>query len=151
MSRIFPALLLSLALLSPALPLRAAEGLPATPQAAVDALSLERDIHALMRDKKALAGVTLLTEDGLCAGVHMDTPFPLLSVIKFPLAVAVLEKMQQEHTPLTTRIPVRAGQLHPDTHSPLRDTNTASGTSGSACKSCCTLPSRSATTMAATS
>ena len=121
MSRIFPVLLLSLALLSPALPLRAAEGLPATPQAAVDALSLERDIHALMRDKKALAGVALLTEDGLCAGVHMDTPFPLLSVIKFPLAVAVLEKMQQEHTPLTTRIPVRAGQLHPDTHSPLRD------------------------------
>ena len=121
MSRIFPVLLLSLTLLSPALPLRAAEGLPATPQAAVDALSLERDIHALMRDKKALAGVALLTEDGLCAGVHMDTPFPLLSVIKFPLAVAVLEKMQQEHTPLTTRIPVRAGQLHPDTHSPLRD------------------------------
>ena len=121
MSRIFPVLLLSLALLFPALPLRAAEGLPATPQAAVDALSLERDIHALMRDKKALAGVALLTEDGLCAGVHMDTPFPLLSVIKFPLAVAVLEKMQQEHTPLTARIPVRAGQLHPDTHSPLRD------------------------------
>ena len=64
MSRIFPALLLSLALLSPAMPLQAAEGLPATPQAAVDALSLERDIHTLMRNKKALAGVALLTEDG---------------------------------------------------------------------------------------
>ena len=86
MSRIFPALLLSLTLLSPAMPLQAAEGLPATPQAAVDALSLERDIHTLMRNKKALAGVALLTEDGLCAGVHMDAPFPLLSVIKFPLA-----------------------------------------------------------------
>ena len=58
MSRIFPALLLSLALLSPAMPLQAAEGLPATPQAAVDALSLERDIHTLMRDKKALASVS---------------------------------------------------------------------------------------------
>ena len=102
MSRIFPALLLSLALLSPAMPLQAAEGLPATPQAAVDALSLERDIHTLMRDKKALAGVALLTEDGLCAGVHMDAPFPLLSVIKFPLAVAVLEKMQHEQATLTT-------------------------------------------------
>ena len=89
MSRIFPALLLSLALLSPAMPLQAAEEFPATPQAAVDALSLERDIQTLMRDKKALAGVALLTEDGLCAGVHMDAPFPLLSVIKFPLAVAL--------------------------------------------------------------
>ena len=39
MSRIFPLLFLSLALLSPAMPLQAAEGLPATPQAAVDALS----------------------------------------------------------------------------------------------------------------
>lgn len=121
MSRIFPVLLLSLALLSPAMPLQAAEGLPATPQAAVDALSLERDIHTLMRDKKALAGVALLTEDGLCAGVHMDAPFPLLSVIKFPLAVAVLEKMQHEQATLTTMIPVRAEQLHTGTHSPLRD------------------------------
>lgn len=121
MSRVFPALLLSLALLSPAMPLQAAEGLPATPQAAVDALSLERDIHTLMRDKKALVGVALLTEDGLCAGVHMDAPFPLLSVIKFPLAVAVLEKMQHEQATLTTMIPVRAEQLHTGTHSPLRD------------------------------
>lgn len=121
MPRIFPALLLSLILLPPALPLRAAEGLPATPQTAVDALSLERDIHALMRDKKALAGVALLTEDGLCAGVHMDAPFPLLSVIKFPLAVAVLEKAQQDGMPLTAGIPVRAEQLHTGTHSPLRD------------------------------
>ena len=121
MPPIFPALLLSLILLPPALPLRAAEGLPATPQTAVDALSLERDIHALMRDKKALAGVALLTEDGLCAGVHMEAPFPLLSVIKFPLAVAVLEKAQQDGMPLTARIPVRAEQLHTGTHSPLRD------------------------------
>lgn len=121
MSRIFPALLLSLALLSPAMPLQAAEGLPATPQAAVDALSLERDIQTLMRNKKALAGVALLTEDGLCAGVHMDAPFPLLSVIKFPLAVAVLKKMQHEQATLTTMIPVRAEQLHTGTHSPLRD------------------------------
>lgn len=104
-----------------ALPLMAAEGLPATPQAAVDALSLERDIQTLMRNKKALAGVALLTEDGLCAGVHMDASFPLLSVIKFPLAVAVLEKMQHEQATLTTMIPVRAEQLHTGTHSPLRD------------------------------
>lgn len=121
MSRIVPALLLSLTLLSPALPLQAAEGLPAAPQTAVDALSLERDIHTLIRDKKALAGVALLTEDGLCAGVHMDAPFPLLSVIKLPLAVAVLEKMQHEQTALTSTIPVRAEQLHTGTHSPLRD------------------------------
>lgn len=121
MPRIFPALLLSLILLPPALPLQAAEGALATPQTAVDALSLERDIHALMRDKKALAGVALLTEDGLCAGVHMDAPFPLLSVIKFPLAVAVLEKAQRDDMPLTAELPVRAGQLRPGTHSPLRD------------------------------
>lgn len=121
MSRTVPVLLLSLILLSPALPLQAAEGLPAAPQTAVDALSLERDIHTLMRDKKALAGVALLTEDGLCAGVHMDAPFPLLSVIKFPLAVAVLEKMQHEQTALTAMLPVRAEQLHTGTHSPLRD------------------------------
>lgn len=67
-----------------ALPLMIAEGLPATPQAAVDALSLERDIHTLMRDKKALAGVALLTEDGLCAGVHMDAPFPCSVSSSFP-------------------------------------------------------------------
>ena len=41
MSRIFPVLLFFLALLSPALPLRAAEGLPATPQAAVDAMTAD--------------------------------------------------------------------------------------------------------------
>lgn len=61
-----------------------AEGLPATPQAAVDALSLERDIHTLMRNKKALAGVALLTEDGLCAGVHMDAPSPCSVSSSFP-------------------------------------------------------------------
>lgn len=121
MSRIFPVFLLSLALLSPAMHLQAAEGLPATPQTAVDALSLERDIHTLMRDKKALAGVALLTEEGLCAGVHMDAPFPLLSVFKFPIAIAVLEKMRHEQIPLDTELAVRAEQLRTGTHSPLRD------------------------------
>jgi len=127
-----------------ALPLMTAEGLPATPQAAVDALSLERDIHTLMRDKKALAGVALLTEDGLCAGVHMDAPFPLLSVIKFPLAVAVLEKMQHEQATLTTMIPVRAEQL-------LYATSMAATTWKSAWRICCGIPSLSATTTVATS
>ena len=81
MSRIFPALLLSLTLLSPAMPLQAAEGLPATPQAAVDALSLERDIQTLMRDKKALAGVALLTEDGLCAVSYTHLTLPTILLV----------------------------------------------------------------------
>lgn len=73
------------------------------------------------RDVRAVAGIALLDEGGQEAGLHADSPFPLLSVFKLHVAVSVLEKLSREGASLTEPVHIRAEQLLPDTYSPMRD------------------------------
>lgn len=73
------------------------------------------------RDARAITGFALLDERGQEAGLHADSPFPLLSVFKLHVAMNVLEKLSREGGSLTQPVHIPAEQLLPDTYSPMRD------------------------------
>ena len=73
------------------------------------------------RDIRAVAGFALLDEGGREAGLHADSPFPLLSVFKLHVAMNVLEKLSREGGLLTQPVHMPAEQLLPDRYSPMRD------------------------------
>ncbi len=56
---------------------------------------------------------------GLLESAHADSPFPLMSVVKFPLAIVVLHQVEQGRLQLHQRISLGPGELDPQTWSPL--------------------------------
>ena len=63
----------------------------------------------------------------LLAAQHADASFPLMSVIKFPLAILVLHEVEQGHLTLSTRYHLSAKQLPTDTWSPLAQAHPQGG------------------------
>ncbi len=64
----------------------------------------------------------------LVEAVHADERFPLMSVIKFPLALKVLHEVEQGRLSLDTRCTLTEKELDPQTWSPLRDAHPQGGT-----------------------
>lgn len=69
--------------------------------------------------KVGIAVYSIETEDTLTVGGGMH--YPMQSVYKFPLAVAVLHAVDQGKLVLTQKVHLRKKDLLPDTWSPLRD------------------------------
>lgn len=82
--------------------------------------SLETRITDFAKDKKATIGLAVLTDKNETMQYNNPIHFPLLSVFKFHVALAVLDKMDKHGTALDSTLFVKASQLHPDTYSPLR-------------------------------
>lgn len=82
--------------------------------------TLENQIAAYAKEKKATIGVAVLTDRGETVRYNDHIHFPLLSVFKFHVALAVLDKMDKEGISLEDTLFVKAAQLLPDTYSPLR-------------------------------
>jgi beta-lactamase class A len=79
-------------------------------------------IAAIAAPLKLRVGVGLLMiEDGRAASFHGDQRFPMQSVFKFPVALAVLSAVDQGRLALKQEIVVSPGDLRPDTWSPLRE------------------------------
>lgn len=87
---------------------------------------LQSRIDRLLDTCAGRIGVAVLLPDDELV-VHDDAPLPLLSVFKFPLAVAVLERAERLGIPPTQRVEVRPERLIANTHSPLRDSLPATG------------------------
>lgn len=82
--------------------------------------SLEQQISRYLEGKKALVGVAVLTDKDELT-VHNDSVhFPLLSVFKYHVALAVLHKMDKQNVALDSIVLVKASRLLPDTYSPLK-------------------------------
>lgn len=77
-------------------------------------------IDSLLRDVPARVGVYAQCGDRTIA-VRADELFPMLSTFKVPVAIAAMQRMEREGTPLTQRIDITPGQLLPDTYSPMRE------------------------------
>ncbi len=58
---------------------------------------------------------------------HADEPFPLMSVLKFPLALLVLHEVEQGRMRLDSRYTLTATELDPHTWSPLREAHPQGG------------------------
>lgn len=81
----------------------------------------QRRITRLLGRQRATVGVAVLTDDGTRIAHNADMPLPLLSIFKFHVALAVLDRMDREGTGLDGILRVEASRLRPGTYSPLRD------------------------------
>jgi beta-lactamase class A len=82
--------------------------------------ALEGKIAGFLKGKKATVGVAVLTDKDETILHNNEVHYPLLSVFKFHVALAVLDKMNREKIPLKHIVHVKASQLQPNTYSPLR-------------------------------
>lgn len=82
-------------------------------------LKLESRIDSLLKGKRATIGIAVgADKEILRYNDHIH--FPLLSVFKFHVALAVLDKMDRQGTCLDSIVSIKAAQMQPNTYSPLR-------------------------------
>lgn len=87
---------------------------------------LERRIDRIADRCDATIGLAVGTHEGLLL-TRNDTLLPMLSIFKFPVALAALHKMECDSTPLTHPVTVGPERLEKHTYSPMRDSLPASG------------------------
>ena len=75
-------------------------------------LAIEDSLRMYIESKDARIGVAVMTADSCMFGVNTHDAFPMLSVMKFPLALAVAETVGERECSFDDLITVRKGQLH---------------------------------------
>ena len=70
--------------------------------------------------RKATVGIAVWTDKGDMLRYNDHVHFPLLSVFKFHVALAVLDKMDKQSISLDSIVSIKASQMPPNTYSPLR-------------------------------
>lgn len=88
--------------------------------------TFERRLDEAISRHRARVGVAVRTPGGETI-VREDSLLPMLSVFKFPVALAVLDKAAKEGIPLGQPLAVGPEWLDPDTWSPLRDSLPGTG------------------------
>ncbi len=84
--------------------------------------SLEKRINSIISGKKASIGVAVSgIENNFSFSINGKKNFPMMSVYKFHIALAVLNKVDGGSLKLDEKIPLNKKDLHPGTWSPLRD------------------------------
>lgn len=82
---------------------------------------LRNNIEDLIKDKRAIIGVAIISENGQdTLSVNGTERFPMQSVYKYHLALSVLELVEKEKIQLQDRIVIRKEDLLPY-YSPLRE------------------------------
>lgn len=81
---------------------------------------LKNRIDSLLNGKKATVGIAVWTDKGDMLRYNDHVHFPLLSVFKFHVALAVLDKMDKQSISLDSIVSIKASQMLPNTYSPLR-------------------------------
>ncbi len=86
------------------------------------AQSLQEKIIAVVAGHRASVGVVIENADrSERAAISPYDDFPMQSVYKFPIALAILEKVDEGQLSLKDRIAVSRSELRPLTWSPLRE------------------------------
>lgn len=88
----------------------------------VQAVALEDKFHAIVADKKATVGIALLIGDNVFL-INEREQYPLMSVFKLPIALAVLDKMERHQKSLDTPIRLELSEVRQNTWSPLAKEN----------------------------
>lgn len=86
---------------------------------------LERELHAVTDTAHTRVGVAVIMpcSDGteMFAGVNANESFPMLSVYKFPQALAVADYCRNHNLKFSDTVSIAAEELLEDTYSPMRD------------------------------
>ncbi len=82
---------------------------------------LQQSLDSLARSCGAHIGVAVVRGDTVVAEVRGRELFPMSSVFKLPLALAVLDSMQRSGVSLGDSVTLRREELREDTWSPMRE------------------------------
>lgn len=89
---------------------------------AVEKKSLRNELSNYIKSKKATIGLSLIDiESGDTLHINDAHRFPMQSVYKFPLALAIMKLSEEGKFKLSDKIKIQKGDLHPETWSPLRE------------------------------
>jgi len=84
--------------------------------------SLKQRIDEIVKNKKATVGVGILgIENDFSLSYNTGKHFPMQSVFKFHIALAVLNLVDEGKLSLDQKIHIKKSQLRPKTWSPIRD------------------------------
>lgn len=83
--------------------------------------SLQRELSYFVSETDAHIGIAVIIDNRDTVGVNLRDSFPMLSVYKFPIALALGEFCRQNGTGLDFPCTVTHSDLLPDTYSPMRD------------------------------
>ncbi|MDR2954253.1 MAG: class A beta-lactamase, subclass A2 [Prevotella sp.] len=82
---------------------------------------LRGKIEKIIQDKKATVGVALVVDGKDTLTINNSIHYPMQSVFKFHLALAVLDYMNINNIPLDHKVYIQKEDLLPDTWSPIRE------------------------------
>lgn len=90
---------------------------------------LRNKIQEIVSNKKAIVGVSIIGNNGKdTVSLHGDRRFPMQSVFKFHIALAVLSEVDKGNLSLDQKVVIKKEDLLPeDFWSPLRDDNPTGG------------------------
>ncbi len=80
-------------------------------------------IDSLLGGVPARVGLYAEADDGRTISLRADETFPMLSTFKVPVAIAALQRMEEEGTALSHRMDITRDEMLPDTYSPMRDSH----------------------------
>ena len=84
--------------------------------------SLRQKIQQIVSAKNAVVGVSIIGNDGKdTVSINGDRHFPMQSVFKFHVALAVLSQIDKGKFSLDQKIKIEKKDLMPDLYSPIRD------------------------------
>ncbi|NBA88058.1 class A beta-lactamase, subclass A2 [Emticicia sp. CRIBPO] len=84
--------------------------------------ALRKNIQEILNTSKAKVGVAVLgLEDRYSLTFYPKIHFPMQSTYKFPVALAILDRVDKGKLKLDQKIHVSKSELHPDTWSPMRE------------------------------
>ncbi|MDE6223170.1 MAG: class A beta-lactamase [Muribaculaceae bacterium] len=82
---------------------------------------LQERLNAYIKQKDARIGVAVIINGKDTVGVNDAKEFPMMSVFKFPLALAVADFCRTRDIDLSDSITIRADEIKENTWSPMRD------------------------------
>lgn len=80
--------------------------------------AIAESINAYVDTLDARIGFAVIAEEGAFTR-NVSQKFPMLSVVKFPLALAVANKARFDNKSFDSLVPVKSSQLHTNTYSPM--------------------------------
>jgi len=82
---------------------------------------MQQELNELAETKDATIGIAVIIDGKDTVAVNGHRHFPMLSVYKFPIALAFGDHLRTSNTFLPENVTLTKNDLKPDTHSPMRD------------------------------
>lgn len=83
--------------------------------------ALQDALAEYVKGKDAAIGIAVIIDDTDTVAVNGNREFPMLSVYKFPIALAFADYCRQHNMTFHDSIAIMAQDLHPDTYSPMTE------------------------------